>query len=416
MSYPLNRVANEEALEIVQVGFEAQRGVPATPDHKWYGKFVTTEDRPLVDVPEYDGSFDAYNDPVYGPMTFGGTYNEPMTYENYPNLCRALVKGGSTGVSDAETTPGYVYDKSPSRYQDDLESATVEHGVPGMPERAEMVLFNDATISADIDDSEAVWKWSGNLWLRKNELLAATSVTATGGSTSTLVKTAAGWTTNQFAGAYALMTGGATTANIGEAIQIASNDATTLTFVGALPNAVASTDVFEISGVFTAGISDTTRERISAPGTKLYIDDEGDTIGTTEVKGQFISFAVTYNNALGAKRFMDDVDYMSRKLGRGKRVITGQVRLEFDTRKEYDNYRNKSWRRIRIEQLGSVIDSGAGTHKTARIDIHRAYWGGFPKDVRGTNITVTIPFWAYLDSVSGLRANFYGKNKLATLP
>jgi hypothetical protein len=30
-----------------------------------------------VDVPEYDGSFDAYNDPVYGPMTFGGTYAEP---------------------------------------------------------------------------------------------------------------------------------------------------------------------------------------------------------------------------------------------------------------------------------------------------------------------------------------------------
>ena len=49
MSYPLNRVANEEALEIVQVGFESQRGTAVTPDHKWYGKFTTTEDRPLVD-------------------------------------------------------------------------------------------------------------------------------------------------------------------------------------------------------------------------------------------------------------------------------------------------------------------------------------------------------------------------------
>jgi hypothetical protein len=212
------------------------------------------------------------------------------------------------------------------------------------------------------------------------------------------------------------MTGGATTANVGEAIQIASNSATTLTFVGALPNAVVNTDTFEISGVFTSGISDTTRERIAAPGTKLYIDNEGGTIGTTQVKGSFVSFSVTLNNALGAKRFMDDTDYMSTKLGRGKRVITGQVRLEFDTRKEYDNYRNKAWRRIRIQQTGSTIDSGTSTVKTARIDIHRAYWGGFPQDVRGTNITATVPFWAYLDSVSGLRANFYAKNKVSVLP
>jgi hypothetical protein len=416
MSYPMNRVANEEALEIVQVGFETQRGTAATPDHKWYGKFTTTEDRPLVDVPEYDGSFDAYNDPVYGPMTFGGTYAEPLTYENYPNLCRALVKGGSTGTSDGATTPGYTYDKAPSRFVDDLESATIEHGTPGMPKRAEMVLFNDATISADIDDAEAVWKFSGNLWMRKDEMMAATTGTATGGSTTTLVKTAAGWSVNAFAGAYVLMTGGATTANVGEAIQIASNSATTLTFVGALPNAVVNTDTFEISGVFTSGISDTTRERIAAPGTKLYIDNEGGTIGTTQVKGSFVSFSVTLNNALGAKRFMDDTDYMSTKLGRGKRVITGQVRLEFDTRKEYDNYRNKAWRRIRIQQTGSTIDSGTSTVKTARIDIHRAYWGGFPQDVRGTNITATVPFWAYLDSVSGLRANFYAKNKVSVLP
>jgi hypothetical protein len=63
-----------------------------------------------------------------------------------------------------------------------------------------------------------------------------------------------------------------------------------------------------------------------------------------------------------------------------------------------------------------VIDTGAGTHKTARIDLHRAHWGGYPQDVRGTNITATVPFWAYLDSVSGLRSNFYAKNKLSTLP
>jgi hypothetical protein len=186
-----------------------------------------------------------------------------LTYENYPNLCRALVKGGSTGTSDGATTPGYTYDKAPSRFVDDLESATIEHGTPGMPKRAEMVLFNDATISADIDDAEAVWKFSGNLWMRKDEMMAATTGTATGGSTTTLVKTAAGWSVNAFAGAYVLMTGGATTANVGEAIQIASNSATTLTFVGALPNAVVNTDTFEISGVFTSGISDTTRERIA---------------------------------------------------------------------------------------------------------------------------------------------------------
>jgi hypothetical protein len=75
MSVPLNRVANEQALERVFAGFESQRGVAVTPDFKLYGAMTITRDKPLVVVEEFDGTYDGTIDPVYGPMTFGGTYS-----------------------------------------------------------------------------------------------------------------------------------------------------------------------------------------------------------------------------------------------------------------------------------------------------------------------------------------------------
>lgn len=412
MSVPLNRIPNESALAIIQAGFEAQRGVAATPTFKLYGDLKITSDMPLQEVAEYDGSFDRDIDPTFGPMSFGGTYTQGLTYEDGPILCELGVKGGVTGVTDGNATPGYSYEYQPTRKRDDLRSLTVEHGFPGMPARAEMLMVNDFTISADIDDSEAAWKYSGNLWTRYDALLPVTAVTATGGSTTTLVKSAAGWTSNQWAGAFLNVTSGV---NAGETIEILSNDATTLTFVGALPAAIAAAVTAEISGVFTAGITDRVRERIQAPGTKLFEADLGATLTNFEVKSGFISFSVTHTNGLNGKRFMNDTDRFSRKIGRDKRYIMGQIRREFDTRKQRDNWLAKKPQQMRIEQTGSVIDSGASSTKLARLDFTRIYWGSPTEDTRGSNLTLTMPFTAFLNSSSGDRAKYTWKTANSTV-
>jgi hypothetical protein len=412
MSVPLNRVANEQALERVFAGFESQRGVAVTPDFKLYGAMTITRDKPLVVVEEFDGTYDGTIDPVYGPMTFGGTYAQPLTYEDLIAIYELGVKGGVTGVSDAQTTPSYLWEYEPSATLDDLASATVEHGFPGMPFTAEMVMINDFTISADIDDSEAVWKLASNLWLRYDTLKAATSTTATAGSTTTWTQTGAGWTVNAFAGSYLTVSSG--TNNVGEVIPIASNTATVLTFQGALPLTVTAADVGSISGTFTSGIADRTRTRIKAPGTKLYIDDA--TIGTTEVEAGFISFSVTHDNQLNAKRFMNDVDRMSRKLGRGKRAVTGQLRLEFDNRRQYDKWMAETPQAIRIRQTDTTtINTSPATYRTATIDLHRVGWGTPTFDTRGSNVTVTLPFTAFLKTSTGDRVTYSVRNTIATM-
>jgi hypothetical protein len=414
MSVPLNRLPSEDALRRIQAGFEAIRGVPGTVDFKLYGNLAITRDRPIVDVPEFDGTYDGDIDPTFGPYTFGGTYSQGLTYEDFPVLMELGVKGGVAAVSDGEGVPGYLWTHEPTRSLDDLASVTIEHGYPGMVSLAEQVMMNDFTISIDADDSEAVWQFSSNLWVRTSDMRATTSVTATGGSTSTLVDSGAAWTVNQFAGSFVFVTSGP---NAGEVIQVLSNTATTLTFVGILPNAMANTNTAVITAPFTPSISDRTRERIKGPGTRIFADSApGGTLGTTEIEHGFISMSLTHNNALASKRYLNDVDTMSRKIGRGKRSVTGQFRFEFDTRAQYDQYIADLPQMIRVQQEGSAINGHSTLpNKLARIDLHRIYWGAPSESLRGTNITATFPFRAFYNTTTSKRVQYISKNKLSAM-
>lgn len=76
--------------------------------------------------------------------------------------------------------------------------------------------------------------------------------TATGGTTTTLVKTAAGWTVNAYAGAFVRMEKLSASPNaVFEVRRIVSNDATTLTFTPAMATAPVNTDPFTIFRVAT---------------------------------------------------------------------------------------------------------------------------------------------------------------------
>lgn len=150
---------------------------------------------------------------------------------------------------------------------------------------------------------------------------------------------------------------------------------------------------------FAPGIPDRNREFIRFAGSKLYIDDEGAAPGTTPVNGRFISFSFTADNAMQSKRFSEDVDSISTRVGRGARMGTGQIRLEFDQDDEYALYRAGTSRVIRLEREGSAINGTA--NKRIRLDVPRAYWLTPSDDPRNGNMTLTFGFRAYLDEVTG---------------
>jgi hypothetical protein len=408
-----NQIPNSVGLRRAYGGTEVQAGTAVTPTFRLYGNMKVDPKRALADREEFAGTYFADYSPIWGPLEITGTYEQPLSYEDLPILLRYGLVGGVVGVSDAEGTPGYLYEHKPAADSINLDTMTLEYGTPGMPWRSTCLFFEGFTISGDIDDSEAAWKWSSPVRACTHDLKADVNDTATGGSTSTVIKAAAGWVVNAYQGAYVRMLTG-TAGNIGQVRRIASNDATTLTISGLFPSAVANADTFEISGTFTTGISDRTREVIDAPGTLLYLDTA--TLGTTVQTGRFISFSVTYEGNASLKRFMENVDSYAPRIDQGKKRVTGQVRLEFDNRDEYDAWKAQTVRKIRIKQTGSTINAHTIPTKLAQIDIFAGYWGEFSVDERNNNITATWQFRGYVDASEASPIEITVKNAIAANP
>lgn len=404
---------NENQLRIIQAKTETPgaRGTAVVPTYKLYGDLQLEKKRPLVARSDFTGGFSPRQDPVYGPIEVAGTYAQPLYYEDLSILARYLVKGQVAGVTDGNGTPGYTYTYEPSRAIDDIDSFTAEHGFPGMPFQSTLCMFSQATISCDMDDSEAIWKWSSNVFAKSKDLKAATLFTATSATSTTITLTAAGWTVNAFAEAYVEITGGV---GVGQVRRIVSNTATVLTVSPAFVTTPDATSVCRISGVFTTGIGDRTREEIAGPGTDVYCDDSSP--GVTNINDRVVSWSVTWNNGIYGKRMMDDEAGFSDKLGRGDRIVTGVLVMEFDTRTEYDNWEAKTRRYLRFEKIGSAINVGPNTFKNARIDVTRVFWDSPTMSLRQNNILVSMPFWAYYDSSAGEEASILVKTTQSVLP
>lgn len=405
---------NFQQLRQILAGREVIRGTRPTLTNKWYGRLELMRRQALADSEEFAGTWFADYTAVRGAVMVDGTYYQPLTYED-PNLFGYAIKGGVTGTDDGNTTHGYTYDFSHTPTRDDVDTASVEYGHPGMIWACDGLMFPEFTISSDIDDAQAVWKFNSRAIAIRKDLKSGTDdKVATGGSTTTFIATGWGLTVNALAGAWVHFKTG-TAGNIGLFREVASNTATTLTFVNALPSSVAASDTIDVYPVFTSGISDRTRETIKGPGTKLYLDAFGGTIGTTQITGRFISFSLTSAIGAGYKRFMDNVDEMSTRVDRGTVRVTGQVRLEFDRKREWDKYKALTPELMRIKQTGSTIDTGAGTTKSATIDLYKVYWDDPTEDVRGNNVTVTWPFRAYVDTAVGYPVKVSIKNTQSAL-
>jgi hypothetical protein len=408
-----NQIPNSVALKRAYAGTEAQAGVPVVPTARWYGDLVLNPKRSMSDREEYAGTYFGDYVAVFGPWEVDGTYEQTLTYEDLTMLLRYGLTGSVTGVSDGNGAPGYLYSHKPSPDTVDLDAATIEFGNPGMPWIASCVFFDEFTIKGDIDNADGAWIWSSKVKACTHDLKTATTGAATGGTTSTVVKSAAGWTTNQFQGGYVRMLTG-TAGNIGQVRRVLSNDATTLTIAGLFPAVVASGDTFEVSAIFTPSVPDRSRETIDAPGTVLYIDPG--TIGTTQQLGRFISFEVTWMNNAKLKRFMENRFSYAPRIDQGKKRVRGQIRMEFDNRDQYDAWKAGLSRKIRIKQTGSQINLSPATNKYAQIDILNARWSEITVDTRDNNITCTWGFKGLVDTTAQSPIQIDVKHAVAVNP
>ncbi len=401
-------IFNEIGLRRTQVGTEADPGVAVAPDYRWYGDLAISKSAALIRTVENTGTYDGLITPRRELATYSGTYGERLTYQSFAYHNQYGIKGGATGVANGG---GFLHTASPTATDDDVASATLEYGVEGQVWRSTGVRHNEYTVAIDTDDADGVWKMSSNLYVRDMVQVVDDEGTATGGTTSTLVDTTKAWTVNSKAGAWTFLDFGT---GSGEVRMVQSNTATALTFYGpVLETAPIAGTVYRIEGLFTPGVPFQNDDSIRVPGTKIYIDPASGTIGTNQIFDRFISANITVNSARTGKRFAENFDEMSARTGRGKRMITGQVRMEFDRRDEYEQYNNLDEVALRFHQNGPLLD--ATNTMYARIDVARAVWDVVDMDERENNITATFGFLAYLP-VSGFISTFASRNDLAVLP
>ncbi len=234
---------------------------------------------------------------------------------------------------------------------------------------------------------------------------------ATGGTTTTIVQTGAGWTIDQWAGAYVFQDYGT---HIGEVRQVLSNTADTLTLETALDTAAAAGDVFYISALFPV-IPNPAYETITLEGTRFFLDRYNpttSTVGTTDISERVLSFNVTQELSLARKRRMPGI---IARVGRGAREISGTVRFEYDRWDEYAEWLGNDPVSLRIEKTGSEIDAATNTTKLARIDVERAVWDAWTNDEDNNNMTASLSFVAALPDTAPI-ATFTAKNALVNLP
>lgn len=414
MSTPIGP-PNYQQLKRILTGVESTRGTLATMTNKWYGRLAINRRQPLAESEEFAGTFFSDYTPTRGAVMVDGTYYQKMSYED-AHLFRYAVKGGVTGTSDGESDPGYTYLFSHTPSRDDIDTFSAEYGDLTMIKESRGLFFPEFTLSSDIDDPQAVWKWNSRVVGIECDLKAGLDdVAATGGSTTTFVKTAWGQTIDALIGRWIHIKSATEAGIVGLWREILDNDATSIAFA-ALPATVTAADVIDVYPGYTAGISDRTREEIKGPGTSLYLADEGATLDSGDLQtGRFISFSVSSALNAGYKRFMDNVDEMSNRMDRGMIRVMGQVRLEFDRKREWDKYKAMTPEYLRIRQTGSTIDVDGATTKEAQIDVYRAVWDDPTEDVRGSNITITWPFRGYVSLSEGIPVEYLIKSEQSAL-
>lgn len=173
---------------------------------------------------------------------------------------------------------------------------------------------------------------------------------------------------------------------------------------------------WEDLGAFTAALPDRSTEVIKARGTKVYIDDEGDTFGDTQLVAGLISASATITQNLHFKAFAEDERTATAgAVGKQQLFIDAQVTVEFDNDAEFGNYRSDEpvLRKIRLEREGSVIHDAVTN--MFQLDI-AGYWNSWSRGDRSGNLTATFGLAGFYDIGEGMMFAVNTVNSVAALP
>ncbi len=170
---------------------------------------------------------------------------------------------------------------------------------------------------------------------------------------------------------------------------------------------------------FTAALTDRTTEVIMARGTKIYIDDAGGTMGTTQKLGSLINASITFNTGIHYKAFAEDAtSYAANKVGRGAYRVDAQFTFEFDSDVEFAKYRNTTpqERLIRLESTGTQIHATPSPgSKKMQLDLY-GYWNSWSRSDREGNLTAQFGLSTFYNPTAAKLVQLVVTNALATLP
>jgi hypothetical protein len=142
-------------------------------------------------------------------------------------------------------------------------------------------------------------------------------------------------------------------------------------------------------------ISDHSRTKILARGTRLYSDAVGGTLGTTQVAAKLRSGNITIDNQIEEKLWSENTASTADDFARGEQIITAELLAEFNSDTEFGYFRAGTRRMLRILQTGAVI-SGSNPY-TSRWDLFRAHIVSFVPGRTGQNRTATIGIVGEID-------------------
>ena len=166
---------------------------------------------------------------------------------------------------------------------------------------------------------------------------------------------------------------------------------------------------------FTPAIPDRNTEVITARGTKLYIDDDAASVGTTQVTGKLISWSITGNINRHTKAFAEDEFYVAQGLtGRQGWMIDAQLTFEFDDDDEFALYRSTTpvQRVLRLHRDGSEI--AVGENKALEFDLF-GYWASTSTGDREGNKTMTFSLNAGYDETEAVDGRMTITNDVAPI-
>lgn len=155
---------NELILRKNQAGFETTRGTSVAATRKVYATIEPSFEKSLAFFTDTSGTYSTRRRGVYSRERLSFSATDLATYEDMAWWFQMAIKGGVSGVSDANTTPGYTYTFEPSESSDDIKSMTLEFGEPGNVYESDQVMINSWTLRGDPDsDSEPAWMFEAEM-------------------------------------------------------------------------------------------------------------------------------------------------------------------------------------------------------------------------------------------------------------